>query len=590
MEIKEKSLRLSDAMNLYNKKFKVGVLNLLNAPPCCGKTTFITTDFLKNTTKYIEGVAENKDLSYEKRLSKILYVCDTRMLMDSVIYESNSNNKEIMTKFGKGSIIEAKSFNSLRKILSEDNGSIKVMSYSTLGYYIKQDKKIILDNFNIILADEIQNLFNYSKRYNSAINEKGEKIFTDGEYVSLIDSLNEISKKILLVGLSGTVNSIYDFRKQFNIDLNLRNIFTEDERKTLYTHNFEPNYTNCIFNQIKSLDYDKVKECGVKLFIYTKTIRQSENYKKWFEMKGLNAEWLCSVNNRKEIINKDEDGKEVIEKVKTMNDNQIRIRDRLLYGTDENGKNKGTLPDDLDVLIVNSGYETGWNLIDERIQICFCDTSNHEEQQQARNRVRHNILTLWCLHTLYNEDGIVLDYNNYGDLVEREKQIGTSRYTYVYVFEGKMKALENKYIGIKLDKKLKDEIKLLYGIKGLNDKEVTWTTVKRDLLKLGYEVKRFDGKNNGTYIFKEGEEIRKDIKREVKKMDKLKIVCNWLAYKWDGIIITVTEVRDILDFGRKSWENLIKQSEFNYFLESNNIIIGSVEGRGRTLYFQKIQK
>lgn len=584
MEIKQNSLRLSDAMKIYDKKFKVGVLNLLNAPTGCGKTTFITTDFLKNTTKYIEGVSENKSLSYDKRLSKILYVCDTRMLMDSVMSENN----EMMTKFGKGSIIEANSFNSLKKILSEDNGSIKVMSYSTLGYYIRQDKKAILNNFDIILADEIQNLFKYSKRYNSETNKNGEKIFTDGEYVSLIDNLNEISKKALLIGLSGTVNSIYEFQKQFNIDFNLKNIFTEDERKTLYTHNFEPSYTNCIFNQIKSLDYNKVKEYGVKLFIYTRTIWQSEKYKKWFEMKGLNAEWLCSVNNKKEIVNKDEEGKEVIEKVKTMNNNQLRIRDRLLYGTDEKGNNKGTLPDDLDVLIVNSGYETGWNLTDERVQICFCDTSNHEEQQQARNRIRHNILTLWCLHTLYNEDGIVLDYNNYGDLIEREKQISASRYTYVCVYEGKMKELDNKYIGIKLDKKLKDEIKFLYGIRGLDDKKVTWTTVKRDLLKLGYEVKRFEGKNSGTYIFKQGEEIRKDIKREVKKMDKLKLVCNWLANKWDGIIIPVSEVRDILDFGRKSWENLIKENEFNSFLVSNNIIIEAVEGRGRTLYFQKI--
>ena len=81
--------------------------------------------------------------------------------------------------------------------------------------------------------------------------------------------------------------------------------------------------------------------------------------------------------------------------------------------------------------------------------------------------------------------------------------------------------LDEKYIGIRLNKKLKEEIKLLYGIKGLNDKKVTWTTVKRDLEMQGYTVKTFKGKNNGTYIFKEGQEIRKDSKREVKRMNKL---------------------------------------------------------------------
>ena len=515
--IKEKSLRLIEAMNLYNKKFEKGVLNLLNAPPACGKTTFITKDFLNNTTKYIKGINNNNNFNYNKRLSKVLYVCDTTMLRDSVLSESNN----IITKFGKGSFIDANNFNDLTKILSEDNGQIKIMTYSTLGWCIKNCKKLLLDSFNIIIADEIQNLFKYCQKYNIEMNEEGKKVFSNGEYVSVIENLQDIATKTLLIGLSGTINSIYNFQDQYGEFVKLKKVFTEEERKTLFTNNFEPMHTNCIFNRIKTIDYNKVKERDCKIFIYTRTIAQSKKYKEWFELNGLKAEWLCSINNKTKLESTDNEGNTIVEEIPTMNEYQLSIRDRLLYGTDEEGNNKGTVPDDLDILIVNGGYETGWNLIDERFQLCFCDTTNYEEQVQARNRIRHDILSLWCLQKLYNEDGVILDYNQYGELFEREEWIGSSTYRYVYVYEFKMNKLDEKYIGIKLDKKLKEEIKFIYGIKGLNDKKVTWTTVKRDLEMQGYTVKTFKGKNNGTYIFKEGQEIKKDSKKEVKKVNKL---------------------------------------------------------------------
>lgn len=80
-----KKLRLNEAFKEYEKKFKYNRLNIVNAPPCCGKTSFILGDFLDKTSKYIENPIERDKLSYDLRLSKILYVCDTTMLKDSVI-------------------------------------------------------------------------------------------------------------------------------------------------------------------------------------------------------------------------------------------------------------------------------------------------------------------------------------------------------------------------------------------------------------------------------------------------------------------------------------------------------------------------
>lgn len=143
-------LRLTDAMIKFEKEFEKGVLNILNAPPACGKTTYIFNEFLNNTTKYIKGVEENKMYNYCNRLGKILYLCDTSMLKDSVANE----NRDIAKVFGKGSIVEAKDFNSLKKLASEDNGTIKIMTYASFGWFIKNTKESILNNFNIIIASK----------------------------------------------------------------------------------------------------------------------------------------------------------------------------------------------------------------------------------------------------------------------------------------------------------------------------------------------------------------------------------------------------------------------------------------------------
>lgn len=165
------------------------------------------------------------------------------------------------------------------------------------------------------------------------------------------------------------------------------------------------------------------------------------------------------------------------------------IRDELV--------DEGRVPDDLDVLIVNSAYETGWNLRDERFQIAFIDTTDLEEQEQARYRLRHDIIALYCLYRQYDDEGV-------------------ARYVIVHDYE--MRDIDEKYLGIKLTTEIKEELKLLYGVRKLKYRDVTWKTLKRDLQAKGYIVKT---NSRETYIFKQGQEIKKDSKKVVKKMSKL---------------------------------------------------------------------
>ena len=498
---KNNKLTLTEAMEQYNKKFKKGAINLINAHAGAGKSYFVFNSLIDNTYKFVEEL-EHGD-NWSNQLNRILYVCDTSMLQDSTLAE---NKKAIKLK--NGSLIEARDKGGNIK------GEIKVLTYSKLGALLKSQScnNIILNNFKCIIFDEIQNLFTYCNKYNV---DRATNTYIDGTYTTVLDNLKDISKNVLCIGLSATPGVIQRFR-EINADFDfgcIRTIFNKQELATIKSTNFKPIYTNCIMNQIKTLNYSKLN--GRKIYINTNTIKKSKEYKKYFESVGIKAEWLCSINNGEVVKNIDENGNEIEEFIPTMTKYQLSLRDRLLNGIDEQGTSKGTLPDDLDVIIVNSGYETGWNLKDDKVQICFIDNINEDYQVQARNRIRHDIDIL-IVKGLYDNDGIVLEKGQYGKLIEKKTLIDSGRYRTYKIIVPTIKDIDEKYIGIKLDSKLKKELVYKYAVKGLNT-NVNFKSLSADLIKKGYIVKSY--KNDGTYIFKDGIEVKRDSKKEVKKME-----------------------------------------------------------------------
>ena len=498
---KNNKLTLTEAMEQYNKKFKKGAINLINAHAGAGKSYFVFNSLIDNTYKFVEEL-EHGD-NWSNQLNRILYVCDTSMLQDSTLAE---NKKAIKLK--NGSLIEARDKGGNIK------GEIKVLTYSKLGALLKSQScnNIILNNFKCIIFDEIQNLFTYCNKYNV---DRVTNTYTDGTYTTVLDNLKDISKNVLCIGLSATPGAIHRFR-EINNDFDfgcIRTIFNKQELATIRSSNFKPIYTNCIMNQVKTLNYSKLN--GRKIYINTNTIKKSKEYKKYFESVGLKAEWLCSINNGEVVKNIDENGNEIEEFIPAMTKYQLSLRDRLLNGIDEQGTSKGTLPDDLDVIIVNSGYETGWNLKDDKVQICFIDNINEDYQVQARNRIRHDIDIL-IVKGLYDNDGIVLEKGQYGKLIEKKTLIDSGRYRTYKIIVPTIKDIDEKYIGIKLDSKLKKELVYKYAVKGLNT-SVNFKSLSADLIKKGYIVKSY--KNDGTYIFKDGIEVKRDSKKEVKKME-----------------------------------------------------------------------
>ncbi|MCB2300633.1 DEAD/DEAH box helicase family protein [Clostridium tagluense] len=556
MEDKNK-LWLYEAMLKYEKKFQEGVLNVLNAPAGCGKTTFIFDEFLKNTKEYVNGVTIN----FEYTLNKVLYVCDTSMLQDSVLNENEGFTKALE----KGDLSKAKDDITLKKLLEgEDYGDIKVITYSKLGMLLKNEacKYLILNHFNCIIMDEMHNLFIYANKFDS----------DDNIYGTVLECLPSIISKVLTIGVSATPSRISSYAHN---TIQTHTIFTNEELKAIKSFNANYIQTNDIMNWIKLMPYLKSKHLNEKIYIYTNTINQSKKYKEFLNNNGFKAEWLCSINNKTEIKSIDDEGNEIVEKIPTMNEYQVSIRAGLLKF--------GMLPNDLDVLIVNGAYETGWNLKDDSVQTVFVDNTCNDTQIQARNRVRHDIKRFFI--KVKTEKNYLKDY-----VVEYCWHLrgywAEETMNYMVLFPKLKKLIGEEYIGKKLTNEDKKYLVENFAMKWCSKKSVTWQTFKIDLDLFGFVVKTFKGKNNGTYIFREGQEIIRDSIKEVKKMDGEELIINWLSNRWDKERMPCNEVRDILDFGRKTWNNLIKSKSITDFLNDNRITMKSIKGMGKTLYFK----
>ena len=497
---------VTEVMDKHNIKFKRGNINLLEGFAGSGKTYFIMNEFINNTTKYTEMQGEFNELKY--KLSKVLYVCDTKMLKDSVLNEYSA----ITNSLEKGGLIEAKDFDSLKKIASDDNGSIKVITYQNLSLLMRDDKcKYIINNyFRCIIMDEFHNLFNYNNRY------KSESI------AALINNLNEMAKNVYLIAMTATRQPVDSYQYNHDNILNITNVLNDKQLDSLDRHfATHTQYYHCGWNMIKDIDWNILKK-GYKALIYTDFIFTQKAYAEYFSKLGINSCWLCSASANSKIIELDAEGNEVETIVPIMTEQQIQVREYLIKNND--------IPTDIDVLIVNSAYETGWNLRDKdnKIKIVLIDSVRQDTHIQA-NRVRHDILWLGLKWSNVNNEGNLLYKNgNYKKEYYTTNKLGQKLF---YINEETeqieginikvkipFKSIPDKYIGVKLTKKLKDELIYFYAFRGIDDRKATWKTLKRDLKQNGYII---ETNSKGTYIFKEGQKIKKDSKRIVNKMNKL---------------------------------------------------------------------
>lgn len=497
----EQKYYLGEGINVYNKTFKDDVINVLNAPPSSGKSYFIYMQLIQNLNSYYPKLDVNKN---------IYYIVDTSTLEDSINQEIEKQIQEIKSSKDYTKESKTKMIINLCKIV--------VCTYVTF-----RNKYMDLVENNLIIFDEYQNLYNYT-RYDWDSKEKCYK----GAYVDLVENLNELARHNYIIGLSGTDSDIFNHTLLTYIRINNNFVFTKEERRTLKRHNFKPIFTNNILNFLYFTDWSKVDCKGV---INTNQVRQCRKYKHFFDTyTNKNSLWLCST--RKQIYEELELTEEQQQDIEL---GYADIKDYIPEGYKLDGKENGKLkvkkpcmtpkqleyrtkilaehhlPEEIDILIVNGAYETGWNLEDlkdengnliyNEIQMVIIDNTNVNYMQQARARVRHNIETLVCLCKHYAMNPDLKDDKYYG--MKKLKEVGYEEgFEYILIEDELIEVTDftsdivvpDKLLNRKLTEIDKKEIKLLFeGRTPLDDTNAP--TIKGSLLALmrnGYLVKHDD--------------------------------------------------------------------------------------------------
>lgn len=448
---------LTEYLLKENIKIREGKINLIDADTGCGKTTFI---FGKDGLIYKTNLFTDKKYSLSINLNRVLYVCDTQTLKDEVM-EDNKEITDILSLKGNKSYNDA-DFNFDKFLL--DNGKVKVCTYALLGLLMGNEyhRRKIYESFDLIIFDEVHKLIDYSKKYDTYINKT---------YSNIIDKLSDIATHSLLVCLSATPWLLdYKIKQMDNITVSLYHyVLSKEAKKQLKSYETENElYVNNIGNMVKNLcinfdDYvQKIKTN--KILLFTKRISTQKNFKDMLLESGYNVEYLCSKN-----------------RLETQE--QKYLRKYII----ENKK----YPDELDILIINEAYDTGWNLKSKDVKIVLIDSKKKTDIKQVRGRVRDDISILISVRNIASND------------VDDE----TLKF-----------ALPSQYVGVKLTKESKDYLVKKYGtIKSNNI--CNWQTFKNDLSSNGYSVettRKGSFIHNKNHIYFEGnKEIAQDKKEQI---------------------------------------------------------------------------
>lgn len=272
----------------------------------------------------------------------VLYLCDTNALKEQVkndLKEANVTNVHIKTYAG--------------------------LCKKTLGVYdIK--KLSYLQNFDLIVCDEIHNLIRYS-----AYSDELKFIVC-----MLFDDDSKYDGKTLM--MTATPQYIEHIQKRYPGINNghIINLMDDPEIHRLTTFEFDTiKHYSQIEHVLRMIRDNKEFEYGTKVLIYTSQVKTMLKIQEIMFNLELDSTVIHSMNHDREM------SKETLER-----------RKKIL----EEGIFEG------DVLIINSSMETGINLkACNNFKYVIVNSSNIVEITQSRGRVRDDIK---CLYTRIDED------------------------------------------------------------------------------------------------------------------------------------------------------------------------------------------
>ncbi|MFR9240510.1 MAG: DEAD/DEAH box helicase family protein [Clostridium baratii] len=397
------------------------------SPVGSGKTYFVFNEIIKNYSN----------------LNRIIYLVDTTNLKEAIIKDKEYFDNVMICEKGR--------FHNFENILSSEN-KITVMTYSKFGHLLKQDENIF-DGIDLIICDEAHNLIKYSNRFDHLVENEEDKV-----YLNTIKKLKELSATKDVIFLTATHKSI---KKHFEFKDTGMHVFdySNDIRIRRLKEDFSYSFKS-IKNMKMHLEAFNGFIDGEKCLIYTDKINSIKAIKEMVEsieikfnnrtVRHLKAVGLWSTNSDKE-----------------MDIEQLETRKSILE--------TGLIPEGIDILIINSAYETGINIKDETIELVVVNSVNLDTQIQARGRVRKNIKAFYVR--------------------------SLSEKTEVKI------TLADKWLDKPLTTKDKKELCKELNLVNQNGRALSWTSVKRILEFSGYKVtdtsimlKNKDDKNVKTRV------------------------------------------------------------------------------------------
>lgn len=405
----KKKYFLSELMQIYKDKIeiKTGVINGVFAPCGSGKTTWALEEYLK------------EDEVFSSNLHKVLYITDTTMLKD---FMQNKYSDKI--KISDGSIFKDAKLSNFKNKFDPDKNKIIVMTYASFGKAIRLHgvKEILKKYFNLIYMDEFHNLFKYYDRYDKGF-QTSKKI---KPYANIIKFLPSLCRYTKIIGMTATPYRVNESESIKNCLVDTLGIHKKELKK--YKTNTTCKY-HYIQNIVKYLFYKDTKKRFGKILVYTKKITVMNELKDLFELRGFKTECLWSIGNKNK-----------------MTDEQLKLREYIIENQ--------ILPEDLEVLIINGAYETGWDLKDNNVQAVLIDSNNFDEITQVRNRIRCDIKTLCRRYTTK----------------ELEKGENNSK-------EFEILVLNKKYYNVPITEEMKKEMVYKYGVI-TSDRKNNWKNFK----------------------------------------------------------------------------------------------------------------
>lgn len=306
-----------------------GLNNLILSPVGSGKTYF---------SKKLIGENET-----------VLYLVSTTSLKDSLVPEDDQARKLLGNRMYTSQI--------KGPVYGEGTYKIHVMTYAELGKRIEY-VDTFAKKFDKIFCDEIHSLPLY-RSYNSS-----DTLLVVIRYLF---SKHDNQYKFYFTATDEHIKALMEESKELFEETK---VFNYLEHPNIKRYMPLSKYKITGIEQVRShlrARSESFRYFGYKIFAFCKTIESQKRLKKICEEEGFTAEIYWSMNNEE----------------KKMSDRQIEEMNQILT--------TGKLPNEYDVVIINSAYQEGWNLVDERVKLAIMNTTNETEHIQALGRIRKDI-------------------------------------------------------------------------------------------------------------------------------------------------------------------------------------------------------